>query len=102
MGNAENVYASATQIFVATTAWPYQVSPVCPPLPGEACPMLPSDAAGTGDSASTGSASTGSASTGSASTGSASTGSASTDIYGFDISDPEAPRYLGSGSVPGH
>jgi len=91
MGNAENVYASATQIFVATTAWPYQVSPVCPPLPGEACPMLPSDAAGTGDSASTGSAST----------GSASTGSASTDIYGFDISDPEAPRYLGSGSVPG-
>ncbi len=26
---------------------------------------------------------------------------ASTDIYGFDISDPAAPQYLGSGSVPG-
>lgn len=34
-------------------------------------------------------------------TGTVSPGTASTYIYGFDISDPEAPRYLGSGSVPG-
>ena len=92
LGNAENVYASATQVFVATTAWPYvvgPVGPVCPPLPGEACPMLPAATAGPGGTPGTSTAST------------ASTGSASTDIYGFDISDPEAPRYLGSGSVPG-
>jgi uncharacterized secreted protein with C-terminal beta-propeller domain len=43
----------------------------------------------------------GTASAGTASAGTVSTGTASTDIYGFDISDPEAPRYLGSGSVPG-
>jgi len=97
MGNAENVYASTTQVFVATSAWPYQVgpvgpvAPVCPPLPGEACPMLPAATPRSG----------GTASAGTASAGTASTGTASTDIYGFDISDPEAPRYLGSGSVPG-
>jgi len=28
-------------------------------------------------------------------------GNATTDIYGFDISDPALPRYLGAGSVPG-
>ncbi len=76
MGNAENVYASATQVFVATTAWPYQVAPGCPPVPGEACPLVAADGAWPA-------------------------GNVSTDIYGFDISDPGAPQYLGSGSVPG-
>jgi hypothetical protein len=76
VGNAENVYASATQVFVATTAWQYQVVPGCRPLPGEACPLLPADVVWPIDNA-------------------------STDIYGFDISDPGAPQYLGSGTVPG-
>jgi hypothetical protein len=76
IGNAEDVYASATDVFVATTAWKYQVGPVCPPVPGRACPALPSYVMWPTDNA-------------------------ATDVYGFDISDPEAPRYLGSGSVPG-
>ncbi len=100
MGDAEAVYASATQVFVATTAWPYPVAPVCPPLPGEACPMLASGATRPG-TASTGTYGTGTYGTGTYGTGTYGTGAASTGIYGFDISDPEAPRYLGSGSVPG-
>lgn len=76
MGDADNVYASATQVFVATTAWPDQVGWGCSPLAGEACPLTAADGAGP-------------------------IANASTDIYGFDISGPAAPQYLGSGSVPG-
>ncbi len=46
IGNAENVYASATEVFVATTAWPYQVGSGCPPVPLEACPFVPAAVAG--------------------------------------------------------
>ena len=76
MGNAEDVYASATQVFVATTAWRYQVGPGCRPLPAQACPELPSYVVGP-------------------------IGNVTSDIYGFAISDPAAPQYLGAGSVPG-
>jgi hypothetical protein len=76
MGNAENVYASATHVFVATTAWNYQASPGCRPVRGEACPDVPSYVVWPSDNA-------------------------NTDIYGFDISNPAAPQYLGAGSVPG-
>ena len=76
MGNAENVYASATHVFVATTAWNYQASPGCRPVRGEACPDVPSYVVWPSDNA-------------------------NTDVYGFDISNPAAPQYLGAGSVPG-
>jgi hypothetical protein len=84
VGNAEDVYASATDVYVATTSWRDQLAPggttggsgttggaiACPMnamcLPR---PVFPLDL--------------------------------STDIYGFDISGPGAPEYLGSGSVPG-
>jgi hypothetical protein len=75
-GNAENVYASATQVFVATAAWNYQVSPGCRPAPAEACPDVPSYVVWPSDNA-------------------------NTDIYGFDMSNPGAPQYLGAGTVPG-
>jgi uncharacterized secreted protein with C-terminal beta-propeller domain len=78
VGNAENVYVSATQLYVATTGWRYQSGWTCPPSPFEACPMEPADVPA----------------------GPPSDG-ASTDIYGFDISNPSEPQYIGSGSVPG-
>jgi len=77
VGNAEDVYASAAQVYVATTGWQEQVGPGCPYRAGSACPLAPVYVvppfwAG-----------------------------ARTDIYGFDISNPSSPQYLGSGSVPG-
>ena len=77
VGNAEDVYASATQVYVATTDWRHQVSWGCSYGPGVACPMEPAYVV--------------------APTG----GQVRTDIYGFDISNPSRPGYLGSGSVPG-
>ena len=69
--NAENVYASATQLYVATTDWQFQSGWTCPPSPFEACPMEPANvpADPVSDTASTG-------------------------IYAFDISDPSDPQYL--------
>jgi len=78
LGNAENVYVSATQLYVATTDWQFQSGWTCPPSPFAACPMQPADvpAYPVNDAV-------------------------STDIYGFDISDPSDPQYIGSGTVPG-
>ena len=71
VGNAENVYASATQLFVATASGQGQSQGWhCPP--NAMCPMFVPQP-----------------------------GTGSTDIYGFDISNPLAPTYLGSGRVPG-
>jgi hypothetical protein len=80
VGDAEDVYASATDVFVATTEWRFWTNPVCPPLPTGrvACPMEPQDLPVTGPGTGT-----------------------TTDIYGFDISNPAGPVYLGAGSVPG-
>ncbi len=78
IGNAENVYVSATQLYVATTDWRFQSGWTCPPSPLAACPMEPADLPSYPVS-----------------------DAVSTDIYGFDISDPSDPQYIGSGSVPG-
>ncbi|HUC15241.1 MAG TPA: beta-propeller domain-containing protein, partial [Acidimicrobiales bacterium] len=78
LGNAENVYVSATQLYVATTAWQFQSGWTCPPSPFAACPMEPADVPASPVS-----------------------DAISTDIYGFDISNPSEPRYIGSGTVPG-
>ena len=73
MGDAENVYASATQVFVATTAWPYPVAPVCHPFPARrARCWLRGD--GAGDNASTGIYGTGTYGTGTYGTGTYGTG----------------------------
>jgi uncharacterized secreted protein with C-terminal beta-propeller domain len=78
LGNAENVYVSTTQLYVATTAWQFQSGWTCPPSPFAACPMEPADVPpGPVNDA------------------------ISTDIYGFDISNPSDPQYIGSGTVPG-
>ncbi len=77
MGNAENVYASATDVYVATTNWQDQGVWGCPYGNGVACPMEPAYVVPPFDQRTT------------------------TDIYGFDISSPSAPAYLGSGTVPG-
>jgi uncharacterized secreted protein with C-terminal beta-propeller domain len=77
VGNAETVYASASQVYVATTDWRHQVLWGCSYGPGVACPMEPAHAVGPGFT------------------------SLRTDIYGFDISNASGPQYLGSGSVPG-
>jgi hypothetical protein len=85
MGSAEDVYASATQLFVAAASWQWH-GWSCPP--NAMCPlaMAPSGEPGAGSSLG----------------GSASyPGASSTEIYGFDLSGPAAPAYLGSGSVPG-
>ena len=100
VGDATTVYASATSLYVATTAW---TAPTSPPVPmGISSPA-----------ASVGSAAGGAASSGSAQAGVAQAdgpaivsppsdpAAASTDIHGFDLSDPGAPRYLGSAEVPG-
>jgi hypothetical protein len=78
LGNAENVYVGATQLYVATTDWRFQGGWSCPPSPLAACPMEPADVPAYPVS-----------------------DAVSTDIYGFDISDPSDPRYIGSGTVPG-
>jgi Beta propeller domain len=77
MGNAETVYASATGVFVATANWQDQGVWGCGGG-GVMCPMEPAFVVPPplGEKA-------------------------TTDIYGFDISDPAAPRYIGSGTVPG-
>ena len=77
------------------TRWPRSAHPF--PARRARC-WLQGRRAGT---ASTGTYGTGTYGTGTYGTGTYGTGAASTGIYGFDISDPEAPRYLGSGSVPG-
>jgi uncharacterized secreted protein with C-terminal beta-propeller domain len=78
LGNAENVYVSTTQLYVATTAWQFQSGWTCPPTPFAACPMEPADVPANPVS-----------------------DDITTDIYGFDISDPSDPQYIGSGTVPG-
>jgi uncharacterized secreted protein with C-terminal beta-propeller domain len=80
VGNAQDVYASATQLFVATANWQSQSRWTCPPSPMEACPMEPADIATPISPVGAG---------------------VSTEIYGFDISDPSVPKYIGSGTVPG-
>ncbi len=85
LASAQDVYASTTQLYVATTAWPGQPWP-CPPgamcpwpcPPGAMCMARPQGGVAMPQG-----------------------GEASTDIYGFDTSDPTNPTYLGSGSVPG-
>lgn len=92
VGDATTVYASATTLYVATTAWT--------PQPG---PSSPTGSTGPGTTSVGG---------GPAAVGGAGvvngpdiafppSGDASTDIHGFDLSDPGAPQYLGSGEVPG-
>ena len=76
IGNAEDVYASATQVFVATTNWQFQ-DWGCSYGGGVACPMEPAYIVAPFGQRTR------------------------TDIYGFDISDPSTPQYVGSGSVPG-
>jgi len=86
MGDAQDVYASATQVYLATTNWGAPVigcgaqgGPAvacCTPRAGYACPMV-ARPVGVGAPAT------------------------STTIYGFDITNPAAPEYLGSGKVPG-
>ncbi len=78
LGNAENVYVSTTQLYVATTAWQFQSGWTCPPTPFAACPMEPADVPADPVS-----------------------DDVTTDIYGFDISNPSDPQYIGSGTVPG-
>lgn len=80
LGNAEDVYASETQVYVATTNWLSQSGWTCPPSPVAACPREPAGVATPVYPVGV---------------------DVSTDIYGFDISDPSDPQYIGSGSVPG-
>ncbi|HTT88075.1 MAG TPA: beta-propeller domain-containing protein [Acidimicrobiales bacterium] len=77
MGNAETVYASATDVYVATTNWQDQGAWGCGGA-GVMCPMEPAFVVPPPLGL-----------------------NAKTDIYGFDISDPSAPAYMGSGTVPG-
>ncbi len=77
IGNAQNVYASATALYVATTNWQDQGGWGCPYTSGVACPMEPAYVVPPSGLKTT------------------------TDIYGFDISNPSSPHYIGSGSVPG-
>jgi uncharacterized secreted protein with C-terminal beta-propeller domain len=77
VGNAEDVYASATEVYVATTNWQYQGGWGCSYGSGVACPMEPSYILAPFGLRTT------------------------TDIYGFDISGPANPQYVGSGTVPG-
>jgi hypothetical protein len=77
IGNAENVYASATAVYVATTDWQDQGGWGCPYANGVACPMEPAYVVPPFEFKTT------------------------TDIYGFDISNPASPYYIGSGNVPG-
>lgn len=71
VGNAQSVYASTTAVYVAATSWADQTTPALPPDAS----MPPTD-------------------------GSVPP-SYNTDIYGFSISAPSVPAYLGSAQVPG-
>jgi hypothetical protein len=88
MGDAQDVYASATQVYLATTNWGTPVigcGPAvacCSPRAGYACPMVAGPMVGRP-------------------VGAEDDPATSTTIYGFDITNPSAPQYLGSGQVPG-
>jgi uncharacterized secreted protein with C-terminal beta-propeller domain len=88
LGDASTVYAGATSLYVATTDRSAPVPVPGPPVP-EPMPMIPSAGGAPVPATSQVSSSSG-------------TGSdESTTIHGFDLSDPSAPRYVGSGTVPG-
>ena len=74
VGDATTVYASATSLYVATST-PAQPVPVPMPAPAAGAPA-PAPGATT-------------------------TAADTTTIDAFDLSDPGAPRYAGSGEVPG-
>ncbi len=84
MGDATTVYASTSSLYVATTPWP-ELEPISAPL----APGAPGAPGALGAPATTvpGPNDPASAET--------------TDVHGFDLSDPSAPRYVGSGEVPG-
>ncbi len=85
MGDASTVYASTSALYVATPSWPQPASgTVCPGSAASAPGMAASIPAGAGTVSCPNGGPAG-----------------STDIHGFDLSDPAAPRYLGSGEVPG-
>jgi hypothetical protein len=71
VGDGSTVYASATTLYIAAPAWPAPT-----PVPSGGPVPLPSEAIPSGRPQ-------------------------QTDIYGFDLSDPGAPRYIGAGQVPG-
>jgi hypothetical protein len=74
MGDATTVYASTSSVYVATSPW--SELEAMPPTTGVNAPLVPAPPA-SGPAAGT------------------------TEVHGFDLSDPAAPRYLGSGQVPG-
>ncbi len=74
VGNASSVYASTKALYVATSPWADQI--YMRPEMGTAMPGPGGPAPSSADGI-------------------------TTDIHGFDLSDPAAPRYLGSGVVPG-
>ncbi len=77
VGDATTVYASTSSLYVATSPWSeLQSMPVA--APNDPVPAAPN-----------------------ASTPGDTTAGDTTEIHGFDLSDPAAPRYLGSGEVPG-
>ncbi|MGA8726198.1 MAG: beta-propeller domain-containing protein [Acidimicrobiales bacterium] len=78
MGDATTVYASTSSLYVATSPWSeLQRMPVvaAPNDPAPIAPSVPTP----GDT----------------------TAGDTTEVHGFDLSDPAAPRYVGSGQVPG-
>ena len=78
MGDATTVYASTSSLYVATSPWSeLQRMPVAA-APNDPAPIAPSVPT-PGDT----------------------TAGDTTEVHGFDLSDPAAPRYLGSGEVPG-
>ena len=136
LGDAQNVYASATQIYVATTNWrsqgrpcpemsaaagccPLQAAAIacCPVEAGVACLMHPATApaqapvprqAATTAPVPPKAGTTarvpqmaGTAAVAPQKAGIVTVPEVSTSIYGFDITNPATPRYLGSGQVPG-
>ena len=81
MGDATTVYASTSSLYVATSPWSeLQRMPVAA-APNDPAPIAPSPpyAPTPGDT----------------------TAGDTTEVHGFDLSDPAAPRYVGSGEVPG-
>jgi hypothetical protein len=148
VGDAEDVYVSTTDVYVATTAWPSQATGGSTASSGAVAGSGGGSSAGSTAVAPGGSTGTASVSTepGTGPTGTVCPMDAacaplprstvpvlptptvpvtptvtvpvpptvtvpvtvpvqpedlSTDIYAFDISNPDAPAYLGSGSVPG-
>jgi uncharacterized secreted protein with C-terminal beta-propeller domain len=110
LGNAQNMYATATRIYLAATTWRGGVGccPVtmgagttcCRPQPGYACPMVRAPSASPASPASPAPQASPAPPASPASVQEL-PGTVSTSIYGFDISSPMAPRYLGWGQVPG-